>query len=470
MIRKFFLALYLSLSAVVATAAIELPAVIGDGMVLQQQSKAALWGHSSTRGPITIVTSWDKRNYQVRPGADGQWRTAVQTPGAGGPFEIKISDGSSVKILRNILIGEVWICSGQSNMEMPVKGFFNQPVTGAQDLLMNAGDTAIRLFTVDKVTSTAVRKDCKGQWRSAEAGVVADFSAVGYTFATLLRQKLKVPVGVIQTAWGGTLIEAWMSKENLAAFPEVQWTQPSDSNKNYPSGLFNGMIGPIAGYTMKGVIWYQGEQNRMAPALYARLMPAMVKEWREKWDTGEWPFYYTQLAPYTYPQDKEKSIMVAWLREVQLKALQTIPNSGMAVTMDIGTETTIHPPDKITVARRLVYLALNRTYGFKGLPCDGPVYKSMTVKNGRVNLAFDNAANGLTSWGQPLGLFELAGEDKIFYPATARITRTGVELRSDSVPKPVAARYAYRAWLKGDLFNTEGLPASSFRTDDWPLP
>lgn len=459
------------LLAKAASAEITLPALISNGMVLQQKSDVALWGKAKPNTTVTIVTFWNKKSYRLKSDDQGNWRVKVSTPAAGGPYSISFSDGKELR-LTDILIGEVWICSGQSNMEMPVKGFKNQPVQNAADILLDADNSAIRLFAVEKVTTGTPQTDCKGYWAAASAASVKEFSAVGYLYAKILQKNLRVPVGVIQTAWGGTIIEAWMSKQTLASFPEVV-IPPSDSmkngNKNNPTGIFNGMVQPLIGYGIRGVIWYQGEQNRTNPALYARLMPAMVQEWRTRWGIGDWPFYYVQIAPYGYVNDKEQVVRVPWLREVQLEAMKTIPNSGMAVTMDIGNKTIIHPADKETVSKRLACWALAKTYGMEGLPYRGPEYKAHTVSGNKITVTFTQAENGLTSFYKPLTAFEIAGADKKFYPATAQVTGNGIVVTSDSVQVPVAVRYGYKAWVIGDLYNNEGFPASPFRTDSWEI-
>lgn len=463
-IISFFLLLSLS-----ASANVTLPAVIGSNMVLQRQTQAALWGHATANARVTVTTSWNKKQYTVKAGADGAWKVKVQTPEAGGPYNITISDGKPVT-LHNILIGEVWFCSGQSNMEMPVKGFKNQPVLHAADILMNADNSQLRLFNVRKKISRVPLSDCDASWQVSDAASAADFSAVGYQFAQMLQQKLKIPVGIIEATWGGTVIEAWMDKESLQPFTnEIKIPDAADTLKLKPNdatNLYNGMVAPVVGYTINGALWYQGESNRGRAAQYQKLMSAMVKSWRAAWDCGEWGFYYVQIAPFVYRGDKGETFL---LREAQLKALDEIPHSGMAVTMDVGDEHNIHPTDKTIVAKRLLYCALANTYGYKNIPWATPVYKSMKVATDTVQLFFNNAPNGLTSfvYNKPLSDFEVAGADKVYHPATAWITGYGIAVKSEEVKQPVAVRYGYKDWMVGTLFSNEGLPVSSFRTDDW---
>jgi len=459
--------LVLFLAAINASGKISLPSVISDNMVLQQKSKVALWGKAKINSRVRVTTSWNKQEYVSSADGNGSWKLLVATPSAGGPYEITFNDGEKLT-LSNILIGEVWVCSGQSNMEMPVKGFGNQPILNANEILLDADNPQIRLIRYERALTRTPEYDSKStSWQVSDAQNAKDFSAVGYQFAQILQRKLKVPVGIIMSTWGGTKIEAWMTGNSLKQFPEIVIPAVADTtriNKNDPTVLFNGMINPFLGYGIKGVIWYQGEQNRSNPQIYDRLMVSMVKEWRSLWNRGDFPFYYVQIAPFHY---KDRIGPANLLREAQLKASTQIPNSGMVVSMDVGAENFIHPPDKTTISKRLAYWAIANDYGMKGLPFASPVFKSMTVDKDIANLSFDHAENGLSSFGKPLSAFEIAGEDKIFYPANAKITGKGVSLQSEQVKVPVAVRYAFKDWVIGDLFNTEGFPASPFRTDNW---
>src|SRR5690606_30312743 len=277
-----------------------------------------------------------------------------------------------------------------------------------------------------------------------------------------------VPIGIIQVAWGGTRIEAWMTAGSLASFQDL-WIPPTEdkglSSKNTPSGLYNGMINPLVGYGIKGVIWYQGETNRKNWYDYAKLLPIMVKEWRTAWNIGDWDFYYVQIAPYNKPNDQSYTFFT-YIREAQQKALQDIPHAGMAVLTDIGAKNTVHPPDKESVSKRLSYLALAKSYGFDDVKWSGPVYNHMEIKRDKAVLFFD-FADGMYFKNQESVNFEIAGDNKVFYPATAYIKGVTIEVFSPQVSKPVAVRYAFMAWVKGDLYNKDGLPASSFRTDNW---
>jgi sialate O-acetylesterase len=448
-------------------AAITLPSIFGDHMVLQQQTHVAIWGNATPNASVNIRTSWNRNSYHVRAAADGSFKQKVETPVAGGPYSITISDGNAIT-LNDIMIGEVWVCSGQSNMEMPVKGFFNQPITGSNEAIVNSNNDQIRLFTVSRATSLEPQQDFSGQWKVGEPEHVADFSAAAYFFGLRLNQALNVPVGLICSAWGGTRIEPWMSEAGIRNFDWVQLPDkvvaPSEPlSQQTPTVLFNGMINPMVGYGIRGAIWYQGESNRAEPARYEQLLPGLVENWRSLWGVGEFPFYYVQIAPFGYYGGQNSAL----LREAQLHASTAIPNIGMACLMDAGEKDCIHPANKKAAGDRLAYQALAKTYGIKGFAADGPVLKDMTVNGNQVMLTFDHASNGLTSFGKELSCFEVAGANKRFFPAKAFITREGITLFSPDVNEPVAVRYAFKDYVIGDLYNNEGLPASSFRTDNW---
>ncbi|MDF2193493.1 sialate O-acetylesterase [Paraflavitalea sp. CAU 1676] len=451
-------------------AKITLPSVISDGMVLQQRADVALWGKANNNARIIITTSWNDKTYTTKATASGDWRLLVKTVGAGGPFTISLSDGEKIT-LKNILLGEVWLCSGQSNMDMPVKGFTNQPILYAGELMMDADNDQVRLFRMEVTGSRVPNFDgAATPWLAANGETIKDFSAVGYQYAKLLQQRLKVPVGIIQAAVGGTKIEFWMSASSLSPFSDVKIKSPDDPSKVSgwePTALFNAMINPIAGYHIKGAIWYQGESNSRTYQNYEQLMQTMVSDWRKRWNCGEWPFYFVQIAPHFYRDSTNKA---AFLREKQQKAMNSIANAGMVVTMDVGEELRIHPSNKTTISNRLVAWALGNTYGYKGIPFASPTYQSSKIVKSAIEITFNNTSMGLMASHPPLSAFEIAGDDRKFYPADAIITKTGVTVRSAQVKDPVAVRYAFKDWVVGDLFSLEGLPVAPFRTDDWPTP
>ena len=457
--------------AIISTASmdaeIKLPSIFGDNMVLQQKSEVAFWGKATAGANVTIKTSWGGKSVSVRSDSDGYWKTKVLTPSAGGPYSVTISDGKAIT-LKNIMIGEVWVCSGQSNMEMTMKGYFNQPVTGSNEFIAKSKNNNIRLITVQRNTTLEPVDDISGEWLMCEPESVAGFSATAYFFGLMLSSALDVPIGLICTSWSGTRIEPWMSEAAIKNFDWVTLPDKAMSTENLspqtPTVLYNGMISPIAGFGIRGAIWYQGESNRLEPENYLKLLPGMIEDWRSVWGVGEFPFYYVQIAPFDYGGVGLNS---ALLREVQLKAVNAIPNIGMACVMDTGEKENIHPANKKAAGDRLAYQALVKTYSIKGIACDGPVLKEMRVEGNLVRITFNNAANGLTSFGKELSCFEVAGTNRRFYPARAFISGNSITLVSTMVNEPVAVRYAFKDFVVGDLFNTEGLPATSFRTDDW---
>ena len=465
--RKWICAL-VALMAVTANAKVKLPAFFSDNMVLQQQTECNIWGWTEPGKKVIIHTPWDKKSHRATARKDGRFEVTIQTPEAGGPYDIWFQDGDFVK-LSNVMIGEVWICSGQSNMEMQMKGFKQQPVEGTTEELLRCKDTNLRLFTVKRHASLTPEWDVTGEWSEANSTSVRDFSATAYYFGRALRQTLGVPVGLIVTSWGGSACEAWMAPEWLKAFPKVQQTITEADVKKLqqrcPTALYHGQLKPLIGYTMRGAIWYQGEDNIPRYDYYAPLMARMVQGWRDDWKQGNFPFYYCQIAPYDYS-------LIQWqgsqyLREQQQKAEGMIENARMAVLMDAGLEYGIHPRKKRQAGERLALLALSNTYEVKGLP-DFAVYKEVTFQNDTAVIAFDRSKewvyfeHGTTSQN-----FEVAGKDKVFKPATkVWVSRNRVYVVCDKVKKPVAVRYAWRDWVDGDLMH-DGLPVSSFRTDDW---
>lgn len=455
-------------------AEVKLGSLFTDNMVLQQKAQVPVWGWTTAGKNVRVKTSWNGKTYSAKADNSGKFLVKVLTPSAGGPYTLTVSDGKAVK-LNNVLIGEVWICGGQSNMEMPMKGFKGQPILGSNYAILKSKNQQVRLYTVPRSSVTELQQNSKpSAWKVAEPESVSNFSATGYFFGRLLNEILDVPVGLINVSYSGSFVEAWMSPENLRAFPEVKIPEKGDEIKavsRTPTTLYNGMLYPITGYGIKGAIYYQGESNYDRPDRYEEMFPAMVKEWRSMWNQGDFPFYYVQIAPYNYaqlpPNNTGGKYNSAYLRDAQRKSLGKIPNSAMAVTLDIGEENMIHPANKEAGGRRLALLALANTYGLKGFGSASPLYKSMSVKDDVATISFDNANNGLTSFSKEPNTFEIAGADKIFYPAKATIKGSSVSVSSPMVKAPVAVRYAFKDFVVGDLFSTEGLPASSFRTDDW---
>lgn len=469
---KFLICSLLILSGLLSThvgyAEVKLPAIVSSNMVLQRNTTITLWGWADAKEKITITTSWLKERITIVADEAGDWKVEVQTTNSKESQSIKIKSRESDIFLDDILFGEVWLCSGQSNMEQPVRGFYGQPTLGSQEAIARANNENLRLFTVAMTADTIPLKNVKGYvgWQSANSESVKEFSAIAYFYGQKLQEILDVPVGIIHSSWGGSLVEAWISNEVLSSIQKVDLSKVDLRRGNrFPTVLFNAMINPLISYTIKGALWYQGEANASQAEKYKTLFPAMVKDWRSRWGIGDFPFYYVQIAPYDYGWGENEN-MVALMREAQLECLDLIPNSGIAITLDIGEERIIHPAKKMEVADRLLYNALNQTYGNKAIDFSGPVLDSYEIMNDTIMVTFKYAENGLYSPDKLEG-FEIAGADKVFYPATATNNWDKIYVKSERVKNPVAVRYAWHSWVKGTLFDTNFLPASSFRTDDW---
>jgi sialate O-acetylesterase len=470
--RLVFACLYtigsLSLCAV-ADGAVRLPPILGDNMVLQQRRSFNIWGWADPGESVRVKAGWMKTSVSTVAGSDGKWQVRLGTTKAGGPYVMSIQ-GKNRIVLKNIMLGEVWVCSGQSNMEFTIQmlgGWAGSYSADKKDLLKNSY-SSLRLFTVAKDTSSVPLDTCKGSWRVADPDVVENFSATAYFFGRELARTLKVPVGLISSNWGGTPAEAWTPIEDLRKNDELDFYL-NDPNKNdwfpaKPGVLFNAMIHPLIRYPVKGVIWYQGESNRNDAQLYHTLMGTLIAGWRNGWNLGSFPFYYVQIAPFAY----EEPLAGALLREAQLKTL-TVPNTGMAVTMDIGDVNDIHPKNKQEVGRRLALWAFSRTYGVKVAAFSGPLYRSMQREGNAIRVMFDHAEGGLVAHGEKIDGFALAGPDRAFVDAEASIDGATVLVSSRKVADPAAVRFAFTNTSESRLFNHGGLPASSFRTDDWPV-
>jgi sialate O-acetylesterase len=493
--------LVVCLLAINCFADVKLPSVISDHMVLQQQSEAAVWGWADVGEKVIVKPSWHRFGVTTKADANGVWKTKLKTPKAGGPFTIRII-GKNEIVLNDILVGEVWVCSGQSNMQWSL----NRSDHGAEEIAAAENDN-IRLFLVPMASSPMPQSDCDARWTKCNSETASPFSGVGYLYGKLLEKKLNVPVGLIGTYWGGSSAEAWMSDETLRAdedYKEIlarervhqetfseqmttyvslfqKWQQdvkaakqagkaapraprkPRQYANGTPAGLYNAMIKPILGYGIRGVIWYQGEANRSRAYQYRKLFPAMITTWREDWGVGDFPFYFAQIAPYKYRGvDLSDS---AELREAQMMTL-TLKNTGMAVTMDIGNVTNIHPTNKHDVAKRLSLWAFSKDYGFKDIVYSGPLYKKMKVEGNKIRLMFDHVGSGLVLKDDKG--FKIAAADEKFVDAKAVVDGDTIVVSSDQVANPVAVRYAFTNGSEASLFNKEQLPASSFRTDTWP--
>jgi len=447
-----------------AFAEIELPAVFGDNMVLQQRTEVAIWGWGWPGEELKIVGSWNSSDTATAK-ADNKayWQASLKTGEAGGPYTLTIL-GSSTITLENVMLGEVWICSGQSNMEWS----FNHNILNAEEEVANADYPDIRIFLIPKIGDDHPQRDCKAGWAECSPTTVRPTSAVAYFFARELHQKLDIPVGIIVSAWGGTPAEVWMRKELVEDDPELK----EGSGKipeypwwpNLPGIAYNGMIAPVVPYGLAGAIWYQGESNTHSPDTYAKLLRTLIESWRK--DFGRtFPFYYVQIAPYTYDPETKAFL----LREQQVKAMGT-PNTGMVVISDLVHDVRdIHPVNKQDVGKRLANWALAETYGVSGIAYKSPLYKSMEIEKGKIRIRFENAENGLVCPDKKITHFRIAGEDRQFMDAEARIKGNDVIVYSKQIKQPVAVRFSFDNSSIPNLFSTEGLPVSLFRTDNWDM-
>ena len=456
-INYLILVLLLAILGQSIYAKVLLPSIFSDNIVLQQQSKVFIWGKSDTGKEVSITSSWNKKTISVAVDKTGTWKAAIETPIAGGPYELVISDGEEVR-LKNILIGEVWLCSGQSNMDIPLAGVPNIAlIKDANQYILNSNNSNLRFFTVDSSTGKD-KLSFRGKWLVSNPESAAKFSAVGYLFAKQLQEHLNTPVGIIKCARSGTKIESWMSEKLLKDEFGISTDEKTPNAK--PAELFETMVMQIAGYGIKGFLWYQGEGNHRAYELYSRQLPAMVKEWRNHWGMGDIPFYFAQLAPYD-----TKNGLLPYMRQAMAECVKTIPNSGIVLLTDAGEENNIHPIDKKTVADRFLYLALAKTYQQKGFGYCGPIFKSLELNKNEAIVSFDYAESGLTSYGKELVNFEIAGKDTVYVKANAKLTKEGkVVVWSDSVKEPIGVRYAFKDFVVGELYNFMGLPASTFQS------
>ncbi|MDT0553060.1 sialate O-acetylesterase [Urechidicola vernalis] len=447
-------------------AEIYLPSIISDNMVLQQNSEATIWGWTTVVSEnITVIGSWNNEEVMVEA-HQGKWSLNLPTEVAGGPYTLTIKGHETITIY-NVLLGEVWLCSGQSNMQWTP----NMGLQNAEEEIKNANHEQIRFFTIPTVKAESAQDNSYGNWDTCTPETMQNFSSVAYFFGRELKTELNVPVGLINSSWGGTNVETWIPKEIL----KTQKKEISEAYNNIgefawwprnPGLTYNSMIHPITNYDIAGAIWYQGESNRDNAFSYFETFPLMIETWRAKWNK-DFPFYFVQIAPFNY--NSHNNLATAVVQEAQLFTMQTVPKTGMVVTNDIGNLKNIHPLKKQEVGQRLALWALAKTYGVKDVTVSGPVYKSMQIEKNKIRLSFDFAENGLIQKGAELTEFLIAGADQKFHKATATIKGNKIEVFSKKVKKPVAVRFAYSAIALPNLFNKEGLPASGFRTDIWPI-
>ena len=464
--RKIFLLILLGPAILTCQANVRLPNVLSSDMVLQQRSEVNLWGWSEPGEKIAITTSWDQRTDSIEGTRDGNWRLAVNTPAAGGPYIITIR-GQNTIILENILIGEVWICAGQSNMEMCET--WGLPDVKAE--LPNCYTTNIRFFRVPKTTAHAPQDNCPGEWTICDSNTLKQFSAAAYFFGKKLNHELNVPIGLIQTAWGGTPAEVW-TPEQLVDHDDLlktaaQKQTPSDYWPYKPGYCYNAMIAPLTPFTIAGALWYQGESNTTAPHTYSRLLTTMIAAWREAWALPL-SFYYVQIAPYAYGVKDQASV----LREQEAQVMH-VEHTGMVVISDLGIDTAnIHPKDKHDVGYRLADWALADTYHREGIIYKNPAYAGMEVKGDKAIITCSDAPDGLVIKDNDKTAKQLfiAGADGIFHAAAVSIQGNKLIVSSPAVKDPVAVRYQFSNAGIGNIAGKDGLPLAPFRTDSWPTP
>lgn len=485
---------------------ISLPSTFTDHMVLQRDISVPLRGTAWPGARLTVSIAG--QSVKTKADKEGRWLAALAPMKAGGPHTLTIKARKVTAVINDVLIGDVWVCSGQSNMEWSLS-LANNP----EEEIRNANYPNIRMYTVTKKVSGEPLLGCKGRWDACTPEIAKDFSAVGYFFGRTLHKTLNVPIGLIDSSWGGTPAEAWTSRPSLEANPDcapilkrwdealanypaakaefdkamAEWQKAAEAAKaagqpepkkpgaplgpdhpHRPAGLYNGMISPLLTYAIKGAIWYQGESNAGRAYQYRSLFPTMITDWRKSWG-ADFPFFYVQLANFM-KRNPDPNAGSAWaeLREAQLRTLQ-LKNTGMATIIDIGEADDIHPRNKQDVGLRLALAAFKVAYGYDW-PYSGPLYHSMRVDGPSIRVKFTNTDKGLlnNNTNGPLRGFAIAGEDKVFHWAEARIEGDEVVVASPNVPQPVAVRYGWADNPICDLYNGYFLPASPFRTDDWP--
>lgn len=442
---------------------IRLPSILANNMVLQQQSTAQLWGWSKPGEKVKITTSWDNKTVEVTADGNAKWQLSVQTPKAGGPYAI-VFEGENKIVLDSVFIGEVWLCSGQSNMEW---NYYNG-ISSIKDEFSQLDKLNIKLFQVTKTTAQTVQDNNEGNWMVCDSNTLKNFSAVAYYFGKVLNKELNVPIGLISSNWGGTPAEVWTPNElvennNILKDAALQ-KKPSSWWPIAPGYAYNAMIAPFTNFNIAGAIWYQGESNVETASSYTQLMDTMIASWRKSWHKI-FPFYYVQIAPNRYFNHH----VGALLREAQTKNLAT-ENTGMVVISDLVSDTlNIHPTNKKDVGLRLANYALSETYGLSKGNYKSPMFKSFVVRNNQIVIDFNYAESGLIIKGNEGKEIFISGADKIFYPATVTIKRNQMIVSNKQVKNPVAVRYQFSNTGIGNLFSKEGLPVAPFRTDAWPV-
>jgi sialate O-acetylesterase len=493
--HRVLLVLAFAALAVALRAEVKLPALFSEGAVLQQGKPVPVWGWADEGEKVTV----EFRGHKVSATAKGgKWMVKLPRLKAGGPDILRVAGKNTIE-LKDVLVGEVWVASGQSNMEWPIRLTFEP-----EKAIASAANPSIRLFTVPKLKADKPVEDAKAAWKECGPQTVTNFSAVAYFFGRDLQKTLGVPLGLIHTSWGGSPAEVWISHDVLASNADYKTAildgytvalqkyetalaqfqaeqaelkkQGKTSDKKppqrptwKPSELYNGMIAPLLPFAIQGAIWYQGESNAGRAHQYRTLFADMIRNWRRDWHQGDFTFLEVQLAPFTKILDQPGDSNWAELREAQLLATKALPKVGMAVITDVGEENDIHPRKKEPVGARLALAARRITYGERRLVHSGPTYKKMKAAGDKIILSFDNVGSGLEARGGALKGFAMAGQDKKFVWAKAEIDGDKVMVSCPEVPKPVAVRYGWANYPVVNLWNKDGLPATPFRTDDFPM-
>ncbi len=444
-------------------AAVKPNGLFTDNAVLQQGISVPIWGTADIGERVTVKFAGQTVSTTAK---NGKWMVWLKPMAAGGPYTMTVSASNTVD-LKNIMVGEVWIASGQSNMQWPLAQTLD-----AERAIASANDPLLRLYTVPRVPAAEPKTDVAGKWEECTPDAARNFSAVAYYFARSLRQALDVPVGIIHTSWGGTRVEAWTSLAVLQSDPDftesIGGIKDYGTNQNHPAALYNGMIAPLIPYAIRGSIWYQGESNARQAYRYEKRLTSMIANWRKEWGQGDFPFLMVQLAPYGKVTSEPGDSSWAELREAQLMTSLHCSKTAVVVTLDVGDPNDIHPKNKQPVGERLALAARAVAYG-ENVDYKGPRLGSMVVKGSRAVLEFTDTGGGLEAVGGPLTGFTVAGPDRKFYNARATIFGNRVVVSSPEVPNPVAVRYAWADAPVANLFGKNGLPASPFRTDDWPF-
>ena len=449
------------LSAITARA-VTLPSVIASNMVLQQKSQVKLWGWGSTTEKIYITNSWNGKTDSTVVDGNAKWQLEIATPSAGGPYTITVK-GNNTILLENVLIGEVWICSGQSNMEFN----FYAGIAQIREEFADAHKLNLRFFTVPRTTAEFPQDDVKGQWAVSDSQTLKSFSAVAYYFGKRLNQDLNVPIGLINASWGGTPAEPWTPLEVVSSDSVLSNAARQQNVTPWwpisPGYAYNGMLAPLTKFAVAGAIWYQGESNVGTAATYEQLFTKMISSWREQWNI-DFPFYFVQLAPFKYGNKH----VAALLREAQHRSLR-LPKTGMVVTVDLADDTLdIHPKNKKDVGFRLANLALTENYGKPVTRARSPFFKVMEVQKEKAIISFDES-EALVIKKAAIPTLYIAGEDQVFYPAQSSVKGDKLVLWSKLVKHPVAVRYAFGNTAVGNIFTAAGMPVAPFRTDAWAV-